>query len=217
MKLKLRARGWGGWRPGAGRKPGPNPRILHRRRKPFRSSHPSHVTLKVRGDVPSLRTLSLVEELQRSFSKIERTDFRLVHYSIQHDHLHGVVEAKDARALGRGMKALASRFARAVNRVFERKGPVLADRYHLHVLKSPREVRNVLAYVLLNGRRHAAKRGVVGRARVDPASSGRWFDGWRRGFEGRRGGPCPVARPHTWLLLVGWRRHGLLDPAEVPG
>jgi hypothetical protein len=26
-----------------------------------------------------------------------------------------------------------------------------------------------------------------------------------------------VAKPRTWLLAVGWRRHGLIDPAEVPG
>ena len=29
--------------------------------------------------------------------------------------------------------------------------------------------------------------------------------------------PSPVARARTWLLSVGWRRHGLLDPADVPG
>ena len=67
-----------------------------------------------------------------------------------------IVEAKDRDALGRGMKSIGSRLARAVNRVFKRAGPVLADRYHVRVLRTPREVRNALAYVLLNARRHAA-------------------------------------------------------------
>ena len=29
--------------------------------------------------------------------------------------------------------------------------------------------------------------------------------------------PPAVRAPRTWLLSVGWRRLGLLDPAEVPG
>ncbi len=110
--------------------------------------------------------------------------------------------------------SVASRLARAVNRVFSRTGRVLADRYHARVLKTPREVRNALAYVLLNARRHAGRRAKkVGK--VDPASSGRWFGGWKR-----RIGPAPdapaVARAHMWLILKGWRRHGLIGLDEIP-
>ena len=183
------------------------------------------MTLQVREGLPSLRHAKLVRELEQSFSRsCERGSFRVVHYSIQHDHVHLVVEAKGREALGRGMKSIAARFARAVNRVFGRRGRVLRDRYHLHVLETPREVRNALRYVLLNGRRHAAKQrdaAVPGGSRIDPASSGAWFDGWREGvaslLRGRSAGPPPVARPRTWLLRRGWRRHGLLDPADVPG
>jgi hypothetical protein len=211
----------GGRRPGAGRKPGPNPRIRHRSRERFAGRFPCHVTLRVREDIPSLRTVRLVKELEHSFSVgCERGEFRLAHYALQGNHAHLVVEAKDRDALGRGMKALGARLARAVNRVFGRSGPVLADRYHVRVLRTPREVRNAIAYVLLNARRHAAWAGrTLSRAvRIDPASSGRWFDGWR----GARA-PVPpldlpaVARPRTWLLSKGWRDRGLLDPCEVPG
>jgi hypothetical protein len=105
-----------------------------------------------------------------------------------------------------------------VNRVFRRSGPVLADRYHLHVLRTPREVRNALAYVLLNARRHAARAGrTLSRAfGIDPASSGRWFDGWQNAI--RAAGPSPpVAPARSWLLTVGWRRCGLLAADEIPG
>jgi len=140
-----------------------------------------------------------------------------------------VVEATDHDALGRGMKAIGARIARAVNRIAHRSGRVLADRYHLRLLPTPREVRGALRYVLLNARRHAAKAGAAlrrGRDVLDPASSARWFDGWKRSrasaHDGHRILPpesrkCPVARPRTWLLRIGWRRHGLLDPADVPG
>ena len=70
-----------------------------------------------------------------------------------------IVEAASARDLACGLKAIAARFARGVNRVFRRAGRVLADRCHVHVLRTPREVRNAIAYVLLNARRHLAKRG----------------------------------------------------------
>jgi hypothetical protein len=129
-----------------------------------------------------------------------------------------IVEAGSARDLACGLKAIAARFARGVNRVFRRTGRVLADRSHVHVLKTPREVRNAIAYVLLNARRHLAKRGrtIPATARIDPASSGRWFSGWRTGAPEVLDRPA-VATARTWLMNVGWRRRGLIDPSEVPG
>ena len=127
------------------------------------------------------------------------------------------------------MKSLASLFAFAVNRGLGRTGKVLADRYHRRVLRSPRQVRNAIAYVLLNARRHAAKRiaklkkaGVknvapLGCARgVDVYSSARWFEGWRAGMPARPTAEPPVAHPRTWFLRKGWRLCGLIDPNEIP-
>ena len=139
--------------------------------------------------------------------------------------MHLIVEAEDRHALGCAMKSIAARLAVAINKSLGRKGRVLADRYHQSVLRCPRQVRNALAYVLLNARRHAAKR----RARLafanvlDAASSARWFDGWRGDVALDRSPPhllgsvSAVASPTLWLLTHGWRRHGLIDPNEVPG
>jgi REP element-mobilizing transposase RayT len=161
-----------------------------------------------------------VRELERSLREAkERTGCRVIAYSVQQDHVHLLVEAEDKRALGRGMKSIGARIARAVRRVFGGRGPVLMERYHQRVVRSPREVRNVLAYVLLNARKHAA---ALGRevlrwvTSVDPASSGRWFGGWARALPPAPDEPA-VAVPRTWLLCVGWRRHGLIDPSEIPG
>jgi hypothetical protein len=144
------------------------------------------------------------------------------HYSLQGDHAHLIVEAHGKDALSRGMKSIAARLARALNRVAGRSGPVLDSRYHHRSLRSPREVRRALAYVLLNARRHLAKRRHVTPAAavlLDPASSARWFDGWRPEVASSLPDGVTtrdVARPRTWLLRVGWRRHGLVDPSEVP-
>lgn len=194
-------------------------RNAHRRREPLDRNHPCHVTLKARRGTPSLRSARFVAEFERSLREAcERGRFRVVHYSIQRDHVHAIVEAQSGPCLSNGMKSFGARFARAVNRVFGLGGSVLTDRFHCHVLRTPREVRNAIAYVLLNARRHAAKRGrrVDPMGRLDPAASGRWFDGWGGAFDVAREAP-PVARPRTWLLAIGWRRAGRIDPSEIPG
>jgi REP element-mobilizing transposase RayT len=214
-------RGWGGPRVGAGRKPASKrPPIHHVRRPPVPRECPSHVTLRVRRGLPSLRSRRFLKAFRDSLREArERGDFRVVHYSIQRNHVHLLVESAGKQALGRGMKAVAARLARAANRVFRRSGPVLHGRYHLRILRTPREVRSALAYVLLDARKHGRERnGAAPPVRLDAASSGRWFDGWRRRLPAPPlRDPPEVAAPHTWLLGVGWRRHGLVDPAEVPG
>ena len=207
----------GGARHGAGRKPGPRPRVRHLSREAISGREPCHVTLKVLPGLRTLRDVRIVRALESAFRAVlQRADFRVVEYSIQGDHLHMLVEADDRRALGRGMKSIGTRVARAVNRVLGRTGPVLRDRYHLRVLRTPLEVRRALAYVVLNARKHLGARARRVR-RIDPASSGPWFSGWREGVVALARSPAPVAQALTWLLRVGWRRHGLLDPSEVPG
>jgi REP element-mobilizing transposase RayT len=164
---------------------------------------------------------AFLRDFRRSLRQAcDQGSFRVVHYAVQNDHLHLLVEAADKRALGVGMKSVSTRIARAVNRVFGRKGPVLLGRYHVRVLKSPREVRNALRYVLLNARKHWAERnpGKLRAPGLDAASSGRWFDGWKR-----RPWPAPapdvpeVARARYRVTIKGWRKHRLIDPAEIPG
>jgi hypothetical protein len=81
VALRPRPR-WGGARDGAGRKPGPSPRLRHGRRVHFAQPLPAHVTLRMRDDVPSLRTVPIVREIETTFARgCERPGFRLVHYS----------------------------------------------------------------------------------------------------------------------------------------
>jgi REP element-mobilizing transposase RayT len=162
----------------------------------------------------------LIREAERAVRAISRrSDFRVIHYSLQNDHVHLLVEAASARSLGNGMKSLGARLARAVNRVFDRRGAVLDGRYHHRALGTPREVRAALAYVLLNARKHAGERAAAARIpglSIDPASSGRWFDGWAVPPAPPTDDPV-VARPRTWLLRTGWQRHGLIRADEIPG
>ena len=179
-----------------------------------------HVTLRVRSDVPPLRTGRFIRAFRTTLSMCtHRTGFRVVHYSVQTNHVHLLVEANDAHKLGCGMKSLGARFARAVNRVFRRSGPVLKERYHMRALRTPREVRNALAYVLLNARKHYRERhGRLPRVQFDSLSSAQWFDGWKRGWDpGPPGRVREVSPARSWVLRTGWRKHRLISPEEVPG
>jgi REP element-mobilizing transposase RayT len=138
--------GHGGPRKGAGRPAIDRPIVHHIKRPDIPTDGPVHITLRVQKDVPSLRLKRFADEFRRSLRQvIERGDFRVVLYSVQSNHVHMIVEAAEKDALGRGMKAVACRLARAANRVFGRSGPVMDGRYHLRVLGSPCEVRNAIA------------------------------------------------------------------------
>jgi REP element-mobilizing transposase RayT len=195
---------------------------MHRRRAHIDALAPQHVTIRVRGGLPTLRQPHFVRRFRVTLSHAcARHGFRMVHYSIQRDHVHLLVEADDKYTIACGMKSLGARIGKLANRLFQRKGKVLDGRYHLRPLRTPLEVRRALCYVLLNHRHHAAKRGRLARqqaAEPDPASSGGWFDGWRIATALPDPADVPeVASAQTWLLRTGWRRHGLIDPTEAPG
>ncbi len=199
-----------------GRPKDKNSGVSHRTRVKLKAQYPVHATVRLIRGLPSLRDWGLYRELRGVFVAIrEREGFRVVHYSVQGNHIHLIVEAKGREALSRGMQALLIRIAKCVNRYWGRRGTVFADRYHDHVLKSPREVRHALAYVLNNAWRHAKR--VLGTA--DRFASGMWFDGWvqKLTVRGLEGVVKPVSEAHTWLLQKGWRRYGRIGLAEVPG
>jgi REP element-mobilizing transposase RayT len=214
---ELKFGGRGGFRPGSGRKPkGDRAGVSHRQRAALASRFPVHVTLKMREGLKSLRGKAERRVLFEAFAKgCERDGFRMVQFSVQKDHVHLVAEAKGRTALARGVQGLCIRVARALNRLWGRKGKVFGDRYHDRILRTPREVKNVLRYVLQNGKRHGM--GLLGA--VDLMSSAPWFDGWREKLivTGLEGIARPVAEARTWLIQFGWRRHGLLAFSEVPG
>lgn len=212
-QLELPTRGRGGRRPGAGRPRKANGHVPHVTRPPHAERHPVHVTIRVRAHVWNLRSRRSARVLRRAFTAArERLGCRLIQFSVQGNHLHLIAEAVDKRALTRAMKGLAVRIARGMNRLMGCRGAVLADRHHRRDLRTPREVRAALAYVLNNTKRH-----MPGAGRFDPYSSAAYFDGWSLPCELPRSPVRPVVEARIWLLTTGWRRHGLIHPDEVPG
>lgn len=200
-------------------------RIEHSRRPDTALRHPIHVTWRVRPGVPNLRRNPFVSEIRRAIARSQKAGFRIIEYSIMTNHLHFIIEARSKQALAAGMSGLAKRLALRLNPLFEHAGKLFADRYHARILKTPREVRNALRYVLLNERHHAHDvHRRLDKRWVDPCTSGLWFDGWARPVvldsEWKRelvqegAGTVPAS---SWLLRVGWRQWGLIAFDEIPG
>jgi REP element-mobilizing transposase RayT len=163
----------------------------------------------MKAHVWQLRSRRCFGVIERAFYRAcGRDGIRLCQFSVQHNHVHLVVEAEDAVALGRALQSLAIRVAKGLNRLMGTKGAVFSDRYHARTLRTPTEVRNVLVYVLNNARKHVIALGVrLGPTWHDPYSSAEWFTGWTTAAPPRYG-PAPVAAPATWFLQAGYLRAG---------
>ena len=184
--------------------------VSHARRQ-VAERHPLHVTLKMKRHVWQLRSRRCFTALEKAFfAGCRRFGSRLCHFSVQHDHIHLLVEAKDKVALARALQGLAIRMARGLNRVMGRRGAVFADRYHARSLRTPTEVRRAIVYVLGNARKHLVAIGQrPGPGWVDPYSSAVWFQGWASPPDtGPRPDRAPVTLPETWLLQAGYLRAG---------
>jgi REP element-mobilizing transposase RayT len=182
-----------------------------------------HVTLRLVHGVASLRRKVPYRLIKHAMAQTNRREgFRLVHFSVLANHMHLIVEADDRDTLARGIQGLEIRIAHRINRLERRRGRLFRDRYHAHALKTPREVRNAIAYVVLNARHHAHDRGVeLPKNWIDPYASGDYFDGWRRWIVEPRDPidaviGAPVRPPTQWLLTTGWRARGLIALDEVP-
>ena len=175
---EFRFRTWGGARRGAGRRPTfEKARVSHLTREEFAARFPLHVTVRMRKGVWNLRSQRCFGVLARAFwGATERFGFRLVHYSVQGNHIHFLVEARGKRSLARGMKGLGVRVARGLNRLMRRRGRVIGDRYHARILRTPTEVKRVRHYLRGNAERH------YGVEHADPFVS-----------------TMPVSAPRQWL------------------
>jgi REP element-mobilizing transposase RayT len=203
LDLPLRRRG--GVRKGAGRKPnGARAGASHHPRLCKRDA-PLHVTVRMRKHVYNLRSRRCFTQLARAFSGgRDRFGFRLVHFAVLGNHIHLLCEAEEARALGRGMKGLGVRIARRLNKIMNKRGAVLADRYHSRMLTTPAEVRRALVYLRDNAKHHRLDYEGIRQSVADDCTA------LAEVFE-------LIVAPRCWLLRVGWRRRaGVRNRLSAP-
>jgi REP element-mobilizing transposase RayT len=214
----------GGARKGAGR-PKTSKFQPHAKRESFQERHPLHVTIRLRDGLPSLRGKEEYRQLKRAIARAKARGLSIVHFAVLSNHVHLVLEAQDKRKLGRQMQSLGISLAKRLNARLKRRGAILRERYHVHILRTPSEVKRALVYVLGNAFKHAGSRG---RIALDLFSSAATVadETWREllgkswpaivGFpigenpreadDTRREVNAMLIEPRTWLLAQGWRR-----------
>src|SRR4051812_15505641 len=180
---------WGGWRPGAGRprKPADQRGTMHRERAEVKKRFPVHVSIRFADGVRNLRKLPSLWVIESALEGARaRCGLRVVHFSVQTNHLHMIVETDDKKTLRSAITSLNIRIAIGLNKLAGRKGQVIAHRYHARILKTPTQVRNAIVYVMNNHEHHSGRRG------ADPYSSA--------------ARPDLCVAPRTWLLVEGPKR-----------
>ena len=160
----------GGLRLGAGRpRKAKRPQVPHRSREPFEKLLPVHVTMRMADTVYNLRSQRSFAVLRRAIRRARnRFGVRILHFCVQGNHIHLVVEAPNRARLDQAMKGLAVRIGLGMNKMMKRRGKVIDSRYHTSLLRTQRAVKNAVKYVRDNFRKHKM---AGSDAKVDPFSS----------------------------------------------
>ncbi len=203
--------GWGGKRRGAGR-PNESGLVSHAKRPRIKFSTPVHITLKIRDGLVNLRCGEVAAAFKKSAARASVFGFKVVHFSIQNDHVHMIVETPDNESLALGMRSFGCRFGKLVRKIVGGHGPVFSGRYHVSVLNNPTKMKNAMAYVLQNFSKHSKLLN-----HVDQYSSAAYFVQWNK-LLGKKAGPLLVRKsrppelpfylsaPGSWLAREGWMR-----------
>jgi REP element-mobilizing transposase RayT len=225
-----------------GKRPGPKPKgpragSPHQVRPELNARHPVHVVLRVVGAVGNLRRRATYKAVREAtLTTARREDFRIVHLSIQRNHLHLLVEADHKDALASGMQGFQISAAKHLNAAISkdrpgprRRGAVFPDRYYAEIIKTPTQARHALNYVINNWRviwrKHDEDRVEMARTwKIDPFSTAVMFPGWVEYGDQPflwRGpptyDPLVVYQPRSWLLREGYKRGGPpISVREVP-
>jgi REP element-mobilizing transposase RayT len=164
--------------------------VTHALRPRFGRLLPVHVTMRMAEHVYNLRSRRAFSRISRALAAAaERFGMRIVQFAIEGNHIHLIVEAESHEALSRAMQGFSIRVAKGLNAMMHKRGRVLGDRYHGHVLRTPTETRRAVAYVRNNHRKHMAQ--------VGQTFSPRYVDVYSSDVRS-----MDLPAPHTWLLRV---------------
>jgi len=147
----------GGKRSGSGRKRLHSKGVAHRTRETVTNRTPVHVNFKYKTHI---RNKSCLKLLKRAIVNARGYGLRIIHFSMQHNHIHLILEPVSNEIMTSGMRSLTITFAKGL-----KAGKVQLERYHLHVLKTKREAINARNYVLFNKQKH--EKGICGTSTID--------------------------------------------------
>ncbi|MGZ3787517.1 MAG: transposase [Bacteriovorax sp.] len=146
---------------GAGRPAVHDAGIRHTRRPLLKKPSSLHLTVKIKKNKSDLKNKSVLSLLRRAIMNARRQGLKVIHYSLEYDHVHLLIEAEDNHILGKGMQAFGVTLSKAINRMRNHKGGVYKHRYHFRQISGVRELKNVMNYIFTNGFKHKTAKSIV--------------------------------------------------------
>ncbi len=191
------------------------------RRTHFSSKNPLHLVFRLREGLPNLRTRKGAQIVKNAILGAQACGLRVVHFSILSNHLHLIVESSSTKAFYGAMKSFCSRMgihvrrlgsANLIKKLDEQGLGIFRGRYYIEEIKTPRQMKHALKYVLLNPAKHFKKAPYL-----DMFSSSSLFENWQKliGYELKPTIQNKILReklkhflapPKFWLTNVGWMR-----------
>lgn len=113
-----------------------------------------HLTIKIERLKAGLRNKDVLKQLHDSIKKARKIGLRVIHYTLEFDHVHLLVEVDSNQQLAKGMQSFGISFSKGINKIKAQVGKVFKTRYHFRKLKSPNEIKNVIFYILGNSLKH---------------------------------------------------------------
>ena len=138
----------------AGRPAIHDPGIRHTKRLRLKKPSSLHLTIKVRENKADIQNKRILKAFHHAIKRARLKGLKVVHYTLEYNHVHLLVECVDNEVLHRGMQAFGITIAKAINKIKRVKGGVYKNRYHLRLINSSRQLKNVLHYIFDNGIKH---------------------------------------------------------------
>ncbi|MBC7711716.1 MAG: transposase [Rhizobacter sp.] len=135
--------------------------IRHISRPKVLKPTPLHLTIKVRSNKADIQNKIILKSLHRAIIRGRLKGLKIIHYALEYNHVHLLVEACNNIVLHKGMQALGITFSKGINKFKKVNGAVYKHRYHFRQISSHRDFRNVLNYIFNNGVKHKSTRRLV--------------------------------------------------------
>ena len=205
----------GGARRGSGpKRKSPRKKVRHAKREHIEGPSICHVTLCIESGIPNLRKPAIFRVIEGVFrSKKRCKSFQLVHFSVQRNHFHLVVEVDSNEDLATGMQGLKVSLARQLNTHLGRSGSFFADRYHAVLVKKVLQTKNVMRYVFTNAKKHGI---TIPEGELDPYTSAHYFRGWSEVRATPVDKDAPIMPPRSCLLAEPALFYGFVSVYAEP-
>ena len=146
---------------GAGRPAIHDAGIRHISRPLIKKASSLHLTVKIKKNKAEMKNKAVLAILKRAIRNARKQGLKVIHYSLEYDHAHLLVEVDNNQVLGKGMQAFGVTIAKAINKLKRDSGGVYKHRYHFRQISSSRELKNVMSYIFSNGVKHKTAKSLV--------------------------------------------------------